>query len=162
MRLSELAKPTEHKLLGQDVEVGELQYNSRKVKAGDVFCCIVGTFADGHAYAAQARGAGGGGAGGGAGAPLGGTPSFGAQYPHRHGGDGGGILWLSRQGYDHHRHHGYQRQDQHHLHAQGHCGADGEKGGAYRHHPEHDRGLHHRYGAHHPGKRGICSGSSGR
>ena len=35
MRLSELAKPTEHKLLGQDVEVGELQYNSRKVKAGD-------------------------------------------------------------------------------------------------------------------------------
>ena len=54
MRLSELAKPTEHKLLGQDVEVGELQYNSRKVKAGDVFCCIVGTFADGHAYAAQA------------------------------------------------------------------------------------------------------------
>ena len=33
MRLSELAKPTEHKLLGQDVEVGELQYNSRKVKA---------------------------------------------------------------------------------------------------------------------------------
>ncbi len=54
MRLCELAAPTEHKLLGQDTEVGELQYNSRKVKEGDVFCCIVGTFADGHDYAAQA------------------------------------------------------------------------------------------------------------
>ena len=54
MLLSELAKPTAHVLLGQDREAGALQYNSRKVKPGDVFCCVVGTFADGHAYAAQA------------------------------------------------------------------------------------------------------------
>lgn len=54
MLLSELAKPTAHELLGQDREAGVLQYNSRKVKPGDVFCCVVGTFADGHAYAAQA------------------------------------------------------------------------------------------------------------
>ncbi len=54
MLLSELAKPTAHELLGRDVEAGELQYNSRKVNKGDVFCCIVGTFADGHEYAAQA------------------------------------------------------------------------------------------------------------
>ena len=162
MRLSELAKPTEHKLLGQDVEVGELQYNSRKVKAGDVFCCIVGTFADGHAYAAQAVEQG-------AAAlvverelPLAVPQVLVPNTRIAMAEMAAGYYGYPRQGYDHHRHHGYQRQDQHHLHAQGHCGADGEKGGAYRHHPEHDRGLHHRYGAHHPGKRWICSGSSGR
>ena len=51
MLLSELARPTRHELIGRDVEVKELIYNSRKVKNGDVFCCIVGTFADGHKYA---------------------------------------------------------------------------------------------------------------
>ncbi|MEG1547555.1 MAG: UDP-N-acetylmuramoyl-L-alanyl-D-glutamate--2,6-diaminopimelate ligase [Clostridia bacterium] len=58
MLLTELAKPTMHKLIGNDIPVGELQYNSRKVNAGDVFCCIVGTFADGHKYAEQAVAAG--------------------------------------------------------------------------------------------------------
>ena len=58
MLLSCLAKATAHTLIGEDVEVKELRYNSRKVEKGDVFCCVVGTFADGHKYAAQAVEAG--------------------------------------------------------------------------------------------------------
>ena len=59
MLLSELAGATAHeKRMGEDVPVASLQYNSRKVGKGDVFCCIVGTFSDGHAYAAQAVEAG--------------------------------------------------------------------------------------------------------
>ena len=58
MLLSCLAKATAHTLIGEDVEVNELRYNSRKVEKGDVFCCVVGTFADGHKYAAQAVEAG--------------------------------------------------------------------------------------------------------
>ena len=58
MLLSCLAKATPHTLIGEDVEVKELRYNSRKVEKGDVFCCVVGTFADGHKYAAQAVEAG--------------------------------------------------------------------------------------------------------
>ncbi len=58
MLLSELLKRTEHTLLGEDREIQSLQYNSRKVGAGDVFFCVVGTFADGHAYAEQAVAAG--------------------------------------------------------------------------------------------------------
>ena len=59
MLLSELAGATAHeKRTGEDVPVASLQYNSRKVGKGDVFCCIVGTFSDGHAYAAQAVEAG--------------------------------------------------------------------------------------------------------
>ena len=58
MLLSCLAKATPHTLIGEDVEVNELRYNSRKVEKGDVFCCVVGTLADGHKYAAQAVEAG--------------------------------------------------------------------------------------------------------
>ena len=58
MLLSCLAKPTAHTLIGEDVEVKELKYNSRKVEKGDVFCCVVGTLADGHKYAPQAVEAG--------------------------------------------------------------------------------------------------------
>ena len=58
MLLSCLAKATPHTHIGEDVEVKELRYNSRKVEKGDVFCCVVGTFADGHKYAAQAVEAG--------------------------------------------------------------------------------------------------------
>lgn len=58
MLLSCLAKATDHTLIGGDVEVNELKYNSRKVEKGDVFCCVVGTLADGHQYAAQAVEAG--------------------------------------------------------------------------------------------------------
>lgn len=58
MLLSCLANATDHVLIGEDVEVNELRYNSRKVEKGDVFCCVVGTFTDGHNYAAQAIEAG--------------------------------------------------------------------------------------------------------
>ncbi len=58
MLLSCLAKATPHTHIGEDVEVKELRYNSRKVEKGDVFCCIVGTLADGHKFAAQAVEAG--------------------------------------------------------------------------------------------------------
>lgn len=58
MLLSELLKRTEHTLIGGDVEVKSLQYNSRKVEKGDVFFCIVGSLADGHAYAPQAADSG--------------------------------------------------------------------------------------------------------
>ncbi len=58
MLLSELSRPTRHELIGCDTEVKELRYNSRKVEKGDVFCCVVGTFADGHKYAQQAVDAG--------------------------------------------------------------------------------------------------------
>ena len=58
MLLSELAKPIAHTLYGEDTEVGALCYNSRKVQPGDVFCCVTGTFADGHAFAKQAIDAG--------------------------------------------------------------------------------------------------------
>ncbi len=58
MLLSELAKPIKHVLYGEDTVVGSLCYNSRKVQPGDVFCCVTGTFADGHAFAKQAIDAG--------------------------------------------------------------------------------------------------------
>lgn len=58
MLLSCLANATDHVLIGEDVEVNELRYNSRKVEKGDVFCCVVGTLTDGHNYAAQAIEAG--------------------------------------------------------------------------------------------------------
>ncbi len=58
MQLSALLKRTEHTLIGGDTEVRSLCYNSRKVAEGDVFFCVVGTYADGHAYAGQAVEAG--------------------------------------------------------------------------------------------------------
>ena len=58
MYLSELAAVTEHMLTGGDTQVRELQYNSKAVEPGDVFCCVSGTFSDGHDYAASAVKAG--------------------------------------------------------------------------------------------------------
>lgn len=59
MLLSELAGATAHeKCTGKDTQIASLQYNSRKVGKGDLFFCVVGTFSDGHAYAAQAVAAG--------------------------------------------------------------------------------------------------------
>ena len=59
MLLSELAGATAHeKCTGKDTPIASLQYNSRKVGKGDLFFCVVGTFSDGHAYAAQAVAAG--------------------------------------------------------------------------------------------------------
>ncbi|MEL7609003.1 MAG: UDP-N-acetylmuramoyl-L-alanyl-D-glutamate--2,6-diaminopimelate ligase [Bacillota bacterium] len=54
MLLSHLLVDVEHERIGDDVDISEIEYDSRKVQPGDLFCCIVGTFSDGHAYASQA------------------------------------------------------------------------------------------------------------
>ncbi len=53
MLLSQLAKGI-GTLHGGDVTLSSIEYDSRKVKEGSLFCCIVGTFFDGHAYAKSA------------------------------------------------------------------------------------------------------------
>jgi len=59
MQLKKLVQDIDHQWIGQtDIEINEIEYDSRKVKKGDLFCCIVGTFSDGHGYAQQAVDAG--------------------------------------------------------------------------------------------------------
>lgn len=58
MLLSRLLVDVEHERIGDDVDISEIEYDSRKVQPGDLFCCIVGTFSDGHGYALQAIRAG--------------------------------------------------------------------------------------------------------
>jgi UDP-N-acetylmuramoyl-L-alanyl-D-glutamate--2,6-diaminopimelate ligase len=58
MQLRELAKATAYTRLTGDAEIEKIVYNSRRVQRGDLFCCVVGTFFDGHDYAAQAVEAG--------------------------------------------------------------------------------------------------------
>lgn len=58
MKLSELARVTAHTHIGSDPEIKDLVCNSHKVTPGDVFCCVIGTFTDGHIYAQQAVEAG--------------------------------------------------------------------------------------------------------
>lgn len=55
MLLSELAKATEYTELTGDAEITELEFDSRRVGKGQLFCCVVGTFADGHKYAPEAK-----------------------------------------------------------------------------------------------------------
>ena len=55
MLLSQLAKVTEHTLVGEDREIANIEYDSRKVHEGDLFCCVTGTFSDGHEYAPMAK-----------------------------------------------------------------------------------------------------------
>ncbi|MDL2217856.1 UDP-N-acetylmuramoyl-L-alanyl-D-glutamate--2,6-diaminopimelate ligase [Christensenellaceae bacterium OttesenSCG-928-M15] len=54
MLLSSLCKPFTHRRLGEDLSIASIEYDSRKAKPGCLFSCIVGTFSDGHDYAAQA------------------------------------------------------------------------------------------------------------
>ena len=54
MLLSKLLKNTPHTMVGADVEIHEIEYDSRKVEKGDLFSCVVGTFSDGHKYAESA------------------------------------------------------------------------------------------------------------
>lgn len=54
MLLSQLATSIEHQYIGADTGINQIEYDSRKVNKGDLFCCIVGTFQDGHDYAHQA------------------------------------------------------------------------------------------------------------
>jgi UDP-N-acetylmuramoyl-L-alanyl-D-glutamate--2,6-diaminopimelate ligase len=58
MLLSKLCESIKHRRLGADLNIEALEYDSRKVKQGSLFCCIVGTFSDGHAYAQKAVDAG--------------------------------------------------------------------------------------------------------
>lgn len=58
MLLSQLAKATGHTLVGEDREIANIEYDSRKVHEGDLFCCVTGTFSDGHEYAPMAKEAG--------------------------------------------------------------------------------------------------------
>lgn len=58
MLLSKLCEGFEHRQLGADLNIDVLEYDSRKVRAGSLFCCVVGTFSDGHAYAQTAVEAG--------------------------------------------------------------------------------------------------------
>lgn len=58
MLLSALVKNISHEMLGEDVEIRAIEYNSRRIQPGDLFCCIVGTFSDGHNYAQNAVEAG--------------------------------------------------------------------------------------------------------
>ncbi|MBQ2770894.1 MAG: UDP-N-acetylmuramoyl-L-alanyl-D-glutamate--2,6-diaminopimelate ligase [Clostridia bacterium] len=54
MRLSELAMATGLRYTGLDVEITSIEYDSRKVKPGSMFCCIVGLLFDGHSFAESA------------------------------------------------------------------------------------------------------------
>ena len=58
MLLSKLCESFEHRLVGTDLDIEVLEYDSRKIRTGSLFCCIVGTFSDGHAYAQKAVEAG--------------------------------------------------------------------------------------------------------
>ncbi|MCH5278604.1 MAG: UDP-N-acetylmuramoyl-L-alanyl-D-glutamate--2,6-diaminopimelate ligase [Christensenellaceae bacterium] len=58
MRLTKLMKNIECDLIGADCEIERIEYDSRKVRQGDMFCCINGTFKDGHEFAQAAVDAG--------------------------------------------------------------------------------------------------------
>ena len=157
MLLSELIRGIDHRLIGGDAEIRELQYNSRKVEKGDLFFCVVGTLSDGHQYAQAAADAG-------AAAlvverelPIGipqvlvpDTRTAMAEIACAYYGNPSREM-------THGRGHRYQWQNQHHLYAQGHRGAHGEESGAYRHHTQYDRRYHHRHGAYHAGERGPAA-----
>lgn len=54
MLISRLTKNLECELFGDDVDILRIEYDSRKVVASDLFCCINGTYKDGHEYALSA------------------------------------------------------------------------------------------------------------
>ncbi len=94
-------------------EIGSIEFDSRAVRRGSLFCCVPGTRTDGHLHAADAvrRGA----------------VALVCEYdldqpvtevlvrpgdgPHRDGGDRGSVPRTSRTRADHHRRDGDQRQD---------------------------------------------------
>lgn len=54
MLLSKLIENTGFKLInadGRDVDITRIEYDSRRVKPGEAFSCVVGTFKDGHEFA---------------------------------------------------------------------------------------------------------------
>ncbi len=55
VKLKELAESVEHKFYGdENVTINGFEYDSRHVEKGNVFCCVSGTFADGHKFAEMA------------------------------------------------------------------------------------------------------------
>lgn len=54
MRLSELFQAADLQILGEDVDIQRIEFDSRQVRAGDIFVCVVGTFDDGHRFAENA------------------------------------------------------------------------------------------------------------
>lgn len=54
MKLTKLAQAAEYIELTSEAEITGIEFDSRRVQHGDMFCCIVGTFQDGHKYAADA------------------------------------------------------------------------------------------------------------
>lgn len=58
MLLSKLCEGIAYRRIGNDIDIETIVYDSRKVVPGCLFSCVVGTFSDGHAFAAQAIGSG--------------------------------------------------------------------------------------------------------
>ena len=54
MLLTELAMTTGLRYEGRDVDIASIEYDSRRVSAGSMFCCIVGQLFDGHDFAQSA------------------------------------------------------------------------------------------------------------
>lgn len=54
MLLSVIANELKIPYAGKDVDIGSVEYDSRRVKQGSLFGCVVGLVSDGHDYAAQA------------------------------------------------------------------------------------------------------------
>ena len=52
--IKELTKDVECVIKGADIEINAIEYDSRRVKSGNLFCCINGTFLDGHKFAESA------------------------------------------------------------------------------------------------------------
>ena len=51
MLLSELAMATGLRYEGVDTDIVSIEYDSRRIKKGSLFCCIVGNMFDGHTFA---------------------------------------------------------------------------------------------------------------
>ncbi len=54
MLLSELAMATGQRYTGENLDICAIEYDSRKVEKGSIFCCIVGMLFDGHDFAEKA------------------------------------------------------------------------------------------------------------
>ncbi|MBR6429060.1 MAG: UDP-N-acetylmuramoyl-L-alanyl-D-glutamate--2,6-diaminopimelate ligase [Clostridia bacterium] len=54
MLLSKLIEGTDMRLTGGDADISRIEYDSRRVKPGELFACVVGTFMDGHVFAESA------------------------------------------------------------------------------------------------------------
>ena len=54
MLLSNIAADLRLPVTGGDAEITSVEYDSRKVRKGSLFCCMKGLVSDGHNFAAQA------------------------------------------------------------------------------------------------------------